>query len=165
MRSDLVAINPLLRVDPLLQITRLNAASLRATPGIVGFLWLTDHVVDDAEIDERLRRIATECLELVDFVFAERHRRAVDAEPALLLCRRRFLGDSDRFLRVRPRARSPMVVRDALPTRRHQLACATTELAFELGQLLACLLARCACRAAVVRVGAEELRADLCIRA
>src|SRR5215467_10729720 len=58
----LVPVDPLLGVDPALEVTRLHAARLGAGPGIVGVLGPAELVVDDAEVDERLRRVAAEVL-------------------------------------------------------------------------------------------------------
>src|SRR5258708_29223904 len=82
---DLEAIDPLLRVDPLLQPRHVHAARLRALPRVVRFLRLAEHVVHDAEIDERLRRIAAERLELVELVLAEVERCAIHRDAPLLI--------------------------------------------------------------------------------
>src|SRR5215510_2600226 len=50
-RRILVAIDPLLRVDPLLQIARVDALALRALPRVVGFLGLAHLIVNDADVD------------------------------------------------------------------------------------------------------------------
>src|SRR5690348_7802178 len=90
-RSPSVPIDPPLRVDPLLQLAQRHAAGLRALPGVVRILGPAEQVVDDAEIDERLRRVAAERLELAELVLAERERGAVERDPPLLIGGRRFL--------------------------------------------------------------------------
>src|SRR5450432_4365355 len=104
MTRILEAIDPLLGVDPLLQIVRGDATRLRSVPGIVGFLRLAQHVVDDAEIDERLGRIAAERFELAELGLVERECGAVHRQPALLIGGGRLLGGGDRFLRRTDRA-------------------------------------------------------------
>src|SRR5438105_4011440 len=83
--KPLVAIDPPLRVDPLLQIARRHAASLRAQPRVVRFLRLAHHLVHDAEIDERLGRIALHRLELVELVPAERERCTIERNATFLI--------------------------------------------------------------------------------
>src|SRR6266700_3351932 len=83
-RIRLVAIDPLLRVDPLLEVSGLSAARLRALPRLVRLFRLSDELVDDAEIDERLGRLVAQPLELAQLFLAERERGLVDDEPPLL---------------------------------------------------------------------------------
>src|SRR5215831_11015741 len=68
----LVAIDSLLRVDPALQVADLNAARLGAVPRVVRLARPAELVVEDAEVDERLGRIAGEVLHRAEIVAAER---------------------------------------------------------------------------------------------
>src|SRR3569833_2245804 len=165
IRRLLVTRDPLLRVDPTLQARCARAARFRAVPRVVRFLRLAEHVVDDAEIDQRLGWVATERFELVELVLAERHRGVVHRQPALLIRRRRLVGGRERLPRVARVAGAPLVDRDVLPAARDELADLAADISLELREVVARGGACLAGLAAIVRVGREELRADLRVRA
>src|SRR6185503_1133101 len=96
--SALEAIDPLLRVDPLLEVRRRGVLGSRLQPGFVRVLRAAEHVVDDAEIDERLGRIAAERLELAQLRLVQRQRDPIERQPALLLGGGRFFGGREILL-------------------------------------------------------------------
>src|ERR1044071_8925937 len=96
-RTSLEAIDPLLRIDPFLETVGLDALGLCLLPRVVGFLRLAEHVVDDAEVDIRLGRIAAELFELVDLVLAECECGAIHREMALLICSRGLVRGRERL--------------------------------------------------------------------
>src|SRR3954462_3988821 len=116
-RRDLVAIDPLLRVDPLLQVAGDHAARLRAHPGVVRILRPAELIVDDAEIDERLGRGAVHALENAEVALVERQRGLVERDPTLRIGARVLLGGLQRLHGRAGLAALPLLVRDRLPRR------------------------------------------------
>src|ERR1700712_3445206 len=116
-----VPVDPFLGVDPALRVAGLDAARLRAGPGVVGVSRAAELIVDDAEVDQRLRRVAGEVLERGEIVLAQRDRGAVHRDPALGGARRVLVGGRERPDRRAGLARAPLVDRDRLPARRQQL--------------------------------------------
>src|SRR4051794_39112109 len=162
-----VPVDPFLGVDPALEIAGLNAARLGAGPGVVRLLGLAHLVVDDAEVDERLRRIAGEVFEHADLVGLERQRGAIHRDPPLGVAASVLVGE-----RERPRGRAelavaPLVDRDRLVARRQQLLDLVTEAAFvdQAGEVGRGLLAGLQRAVAVAGVGGEQLRAEPGVRA
>src|SRR5262245_25995914 len=75
-------IDPLLGVDPALQIAGLHATRLGLGPRVVGILGPAELIVDDAEVDQRLGWIAAHVLQRGETGLAERERGAVHRDPA-----------------------------------------------------------------------------------
>src|SRR5215468_8676975 len=76
-------IDPLLGVDPALQVADLDAARLGLGPRVERLARSAELVVDDAEVDQRLGRVAAEALHRAEAGLAERQRCAVHRNPAL----------------------------------------------------------------------------------
>src|SRR5215813_1629327 len=83
MVMALEPIDPLLGIDPALQVADLDAARLGLAPGIERLARPAELIVDDAEVDQRLGRVAAQALHRAEVGLAERQRRAVHRDPAL----------------------------------------------------------------------------------
>src|SRR3569623_2314782 len=134
-RSDLVALDPLLRGDPLLEARRVDALGLGPVPRVVRFARLADHVVDDAEVDERLGRVAVHALAHAEVALAQVGGRAVELDTPLLVRRRRLLGRRARLEHRALVASPPFVVAAHLPARRRDLARLRADVGLELLEL------------------------------
>src|SRR4051794_26170963 len=157
-----VSIDPLLGIDPALQVTGLDAAGPGARPRVVGVARPPELIVEDAEVDERLDRIAGEALHRGQVVLAQRERRAIHRDPALGIAGGVLVGGDQRAHRGAGLAQAPLLDRDRLPARRQELPDLVAEpglveQALELGHRL---LARRERAVAVAGVGAEQLRAE-----
>src|SRR4051812_32075386 len=88
--TNLVAIDPLLGVEPLLEVTCVDALGLGLRPRVVGVARAAQQVIDDAEVDKDLGWGATKRFERRQFLFRERQGRSIDVEAPLLFRRRRL---------------------------------------------------------------------------
>src|SRR5215813_13767902 len=114
-------VDPLLRIDPALQVADLDAARLGLAPRVERLARPAELIIDDAEVDQRLGWVAAEALHRTEVGLAERQRGAVHRDPALDVAGGVLLGGSQRPAGGGELAGAPLVDRDRLPARREQL--------------------------------------------
>src|SRR4051812_36652186 len=140
----LVPVDLLLRVDPFLEVAVLDALRLGLDPGVVRVLRPAGLFVEDAEVDERLRRVAVERLERGDVGLRQRQRRLVHRDAALRVVVRVLLGGGERLRRRADLAVAPLLERDQLVRRPEEVPDLRSEpgLVLELREVRRGLLAR-----------------------